>query len=146
MDRSVTIRDCTEADLVEVIRIQEAILQKSVAPDWIKLINYQLTKPEGISLVAVCDGAVVGFFFGDVKHGDFGLESSGWIEMFGVNPRHMGEGVGRALAREAFNRFRNREVTDIYTAVQWDSGDLLAFFKRIGFNLSDFINLKLKLD
>ena len=146
MRSEIEIRELRKEDLEDVLRIQEAIIQKKVAPDWFNLVNRQLSKPEGISLSAVREGRVIGFFFGDVKHGDFGLEHSGWIEMFGVDPKAMGEGVGRALARAAFDRFRELGIYDIYTTVRWDSGDLCAFFKRIGFSLSNFINLKTRLD
>ncbi|MFH1090767.1 MAG: GNAT family N-acetyltransferase [Pseudomonadota bacterium] len=129
-----------------MVRIQEAIVQRSVAPNWINLVKLHLAKHEAVSLVAELKGEVIGFFFGQVKHGDFGLEHSGWIEMFGVNPKVMGQGVGRALAQAAFSRFRELGVKDIYTAVRWDYGDILAFFKSIGFNLSDFINLKTRLE
>ena len=128
-----------------MVRIQEAIIQRNVADYWINLVKLQLQKPEGISLVAESDGAVVGFFFGDIKHGEFGLEHSGWVVMFGVHPKHMGKGIGRTLAQAAFQEFRSKNVLDIYTAVSWDSGDLWPFQKR-RFDLSNFINLKAKLE
>lgn len=146
MSLSVKIRQMVVEDLESVVRIQENILQRPVASGWNNLVRLQLAKAEGISLVAVNNDQVIGFFFGDVKHGDFGLEHSGWIEVFGVTPKFMGEGVGRALAEAAFERFRELGVKEIYSAVRWDYGDLLAFFKNIGFSLSDFITLKARLD
>jgi len=146
MRTDLEIRPIKPEELDDVMRIQEAIIQKKISPDWINVVKVQLTKSEGIGLAAVREGEVIGFFFGEVKHGAFGLEHSGWIEMFGVNPKFMGQGVGRALAQAVFDRFRERGIKDIYTAVRWDSGDLLAFFKEIGFTLSNFINLKAKLE
>jgi len=146
MRTDLEIRSIKPEELEEVLKIQEAVIRKKVSPDWINVVKVQLSKPEGIGLAALREGEVIGFFFGEVKHGAFGLEHSGWIEMFGVNPKFMGQGVGRALAQAVFDRFRERGIRDIYTAVRWDSGDLLAFFKEIGFNLSNFINLKAKLD
>ena len=35
---------------------------------------------------------------------------------------------------------------DIYTSVRWDSTDLLSFFKTLGFQRSDFINLHKSLE
>jgi GNAT superfamily N-acetyltransferase len=146
MDANVEIRVFKSEDVNAVVGIQEAIIQRKVAPDWLNLVRLQLAKEDAVSLIAEKDGEVIGFFFGEIKHGHYGVENSGWIEMFGVNPKHMGEGVGRALASEAFNRFKGRGVTEIYTAVKWDFGDLLAFFKKIGFSLSDFISLKTTLE
>ena len=146
MSVHVDIRPITSEDVETVVQIQEAIIQRKVAPDWINLVKLQLDKPEGVGLVAVSGSEVIGFMFGQIKHGDFGLEHSGWIEMFGVNPKAMGQGVGRALAQAAFDWFRQSGILNIYTAVRWDSGDLLAFFKSIGFSLSNFINLKTRLE
>lgn len=143
---NIEIRPITGEDIEHVVAIQEAIIQRKVVPGWVNMIKIQVAKPEGIFLVAEREGSVIGFMFGDVKHGDFGLEHSGWIEAFGVNPKAMGMGVGRALAQAAFDEFKKRGIQDIYTAVSWDSGDLLAFFKKIGFNLSNFINLKTRLE
>jgi len=145
MPADLEIRSIKPEDLEDVVQIQEAIIRKKVSPDWINVVKVQLTKSDGIGLAAVHQGEVIGFFFGEIKHGAFGLEHSGWIEMFGVNPKFMGRGVGRSLAQAVFDRFRERGIKDIYTAVRWDSGDLLAFFKEIGFTLSNFINLKAKL-
>ena len=146
MNKRLELRSCCEEDLKEIVEIQRDILNGHLAPNWIDLVRLQLGKPEGVSLVAVREGRVIGFFCGQVKHGDFGLEHSGWIEMFGVNPKYMGHGVGQALARAAFDCFREQGVTDIYTAVAWDSGDLSAFFQSIGFSRSSFISLRRKLD
>jgi len=44
------------------------------------------------------------------------------------------------------DRFQERGIRDIYSAVRWNSGDLLVFLKEIGFTLSNFINLKAKLE
>ena len=146
MTGELIIRPTEKDDLETVVRITEGIIQRKVAPNWSNLVTLQLAKPEGVCLVAEKNGEVIGFIFGDVKHGDFGLEHSGWIEMFGVDPRVMGRGVGRALAQAAFQKFREAGVREIHTAVRWDSGDLLAFFKDIGFSLSNHLNLRTRLE
>lgn len=146
MNAEVEIRTAQNDDLKGMILIQEAILQKKVAPEWVNMVTKHLAKPDSVSLVAVSHHDVMGFLLGEVHHGFFGLEQSGWIGMFGVDPKMMGQGVGRSLAQGAFSRFKAMGVLDIYTAVRWDSGDLLAFFKEIGFTLSNFINLKTRLE
>lgn len=146
MGSELEIRQLNEEELEMVVRIQEAITQKPVSREWRNLLKLNFSKPEGIDLVAVRDGEVVGYMHAQVRRGDFGLEKSGWIEMFGVAPKVMGEGVGRALADASMKELEKRGIKDIYTAVRWDSGDILAFFKKIGFNLSDFINLKIHLE
>ncbi|MBU4605168.1 MAG: GNAT family N-acetyltransferase, partial [Proteobacteria bacterium] len=87
---------------------------------------------------------VLGFILGEIKIGGFGTELSGWLELVGVEPDNMGSGVGASLVEALFGALRERGVQEIYTAVRWDSGDMLAFFKKLGFDQSAFINLRLK--
>ena len=101
--------------------------------------------PEGVGFVAVRTGKVVGFVIGAVKGEGFGLRQSGWIEVVGVDPQAMGEGIGKTMLDALFQAFRSRGVTDVHTAVRWDAVDLVSFFKSVGFGRSDFINLIRKL-
>lgn len=92
-------------------------------------------------LVAMTENRVVGFIVGCIKDRGFGVERTGWIELLGVAPGCMGEGIGKRMGEYMLNYFRKEGVKRIYTSVKWDSGDLIAFFKSIGFDKSDFINL-----
>jgi ribosomal protein S18 acetylase RimI-like enzyme len=78
--------------------------------------------------------------------GGFGIEKSAWIAMFGVDPKFMGQGIGKKLAEEVFAFYRHKGITNIHTSVRWDSTDLLSFFKTLGFDRSEFINLRRVLD
>ena len=84
---------------------------------------------------------VLGFIVGAIKDWGFGLERAGWIEMVEVDPKYMGQGVGKELGRSLLSSFKNVGITEVYTSVRWDSGDLIEFFKSIGFKKSSFINL-----
>ncbi len=99
--------------------------------------------PEGC-LVAVQGDQVVGFIMASQKHWGFGLVTSGWIELVGVHPNHMGSGVGKALGEAILAHFEDQDIGDVYTAVKWDYADLITFFKSIGFGRSEFINLRYK--
>jgi ribosomal protein S18 acetylase RimI-like enzyme len=61
--------------------------------------------------------------------------------MVEVDPKYMGQGVGKELGRSLLSSFKNVGITEVYTSVRWDSGDLIEFFKSIGFKKSSFINL-----
>ena len=95
-------------------------------------------------IVAEKDTKVAGFIIGFIKEWGFGVERSGWIEMIEVDPKHMGEGIGQTLGEALIHFFKNEGIKEVYTTVEWDSGDLIAFFKSIGFDKSSFINLKIK--
>jgi len=144
--RGIKIRKVGVEDVPEVVAIQESILQKKVSKKWIQKVEGHLKKHEGAGFVALKDGQVVGFIIGEIKGEGFGLEQSGWIEVVGVHPRQMGVGIGRILAEKLFSFFKKEGIRDIHTAVPWDAGDMLSFFKAIGFDRSLFINLRKHLD
>ena len=92
--------------------------------------------------MAVIDGKVVGYMISYIIFGGFGLEKSAWIATLGVDPKFMGQGIGKKLAEEIQAVYQEKGINDIYTSVRWDSVDLLSFFKTLGFDRSNFINLR----
>jgi ribosomal protein S18 acetylase RimI-like enzyme len=146
MGRKIRIRMIRAEDISEIVSIQESILQKRVSKKWIKKVEDRLRRRGAVGFVASKEGQGVGFIIGEIKGEGFGLEESGWIEVVGVHPRHMGVGIGRILAEKLFAFFKRERVRDIHTAVRWDAGDMLSFFKAIGFDRSPFINLRKHLD
>ena len=146
MSKGIKIRKIGADNLPEMVAIQEAILQKKVSKKWIQMVEVRLRKQGTVGFVASLDHRVVGFIIGEIKGESFGLEQSGWIEVVGVHPGHMGTGIGRILAEKLFEFFEKKGIRDIYTTVRWDAGDMLSFFKAIGFDRSPFINLIKHLD
>ena len=146
MAKGIKIRKIKAEDVSQIVAIQESILQKKVSKKWIQMVKDHLRKQKGVGFVALKDAAVVGFIIGEIKGEGFGLEQSGWIEVVEVHPRQMGVGIGRALAEKLFEFFKKKGIRDIYTAARWDAGDMLSFFKAIGFDRSTFINLIKHLD
>ena len=142
MGKGIKIRKIGTEDVPEIVGIQESILQKKVSKKWIQMVEGHLKKQEALGFVASKDKRVVGFIIGEIKGEGFGLEQSGWIEVVGVHPSQMGIGIGRILAEKLFDFFKKEGIRDIYTTVLWDAGDMLSFFKAIGFDRSPFINLK----
>jgi ribosomal protein S18 acetylase RimI-like enzyme len=146
MGKGIKIRKIRAEDVSEIVAIQESILQKKVSKKWVQMVEHRLKKQEALGFVALKDGGVVGFIIGEIKGEGFGLEQSGWIEVVGVHPRQMGVGIGRILAEKLFTFFKKEGIRDIHTSVRWDAGDMLSFFKAIGFDRSPFINLRKHLD
>jgi len=144
--KGVRIRKIGTDNIPEMVAIQEAILQKKVSKKWIQMVKARLKKQEAVGFVASMDDRVAGFIIGEIKGESFGLEQSGWIEVVGVHPGHMGVGIGRILAKKLFEFFKKKGIRDIYTTVRWDAGDMLSFFKAIGFDRSPLINLRKHLD
>lgn len=142
MQRGARIRRIRVEDISGIVSIQESILQKKVSRRWVRMVEEHIKKQESVGFVALRDNRVVGFIIGEIKGEGFGLEQSGWIEVVGVDPRHMGMGIGRMLAKNLFSFFKKEGIRDIHTTVRWDAGDMLSFFKAIGFDRSPFINLR----
>ena len=71
-----------------------------------------------------------------------GMAKSAWIATLGVDPNCMGQGIGASLAEEIFKYYKTQGIENVYTSVRWDSTDLLSFFKTLGFDRSNFINLR----
>jgi len=72
----------------------------------------------------------------------FGIAKSAWIATLGVDPDFMGQEIGASLAEEIFSYYKTQGIENVYTSVRWDSTDLLSFFKTLGFDRSNFINLR----
>lgn len=142
---SVHIRPANRDDLAAIIEIQETITQQSTSQLWRDQLAEALGRDFSRCLAAEENGQVVGFIVSEVKVGVFGAERSVWLNHVGVSPRKMGCGVGRSLGEALIKQLTEEGVERVYTAVRWDSGDMLSFFKALGFDRSNFINLTRRL-
>ena len=143
---NLLIRRLEARDADDISRIQEAITKQPGTIDYHTVVEPEARKEDGVSFVAELDGKVVGYMITYIIYGGFGLEKSAWVGLFGVDPRYMGRGIGKMLAREVFDVFRKIGIINVFTSVKWDSTDLLSFFKSLGFGRCDFINLEKILD
>jgi ribosomal protein S18 acetylase RimI-like enzyme len=138
----IKLRRLTAKDIPQIIAIHGAVTKKKASRRWAQqMVKDHLRKQEGVGFVAEKEGQVVGFIIGEMKGEGFGLDKSGWLELIMVHPRHMGAGIGYAMARKLFDYFRRRGIRDVHTSVLWDAVDMLSFFKSLGFDRSTFINL-----
>jgi predicted N-acetyltransferase YhbS len=138
---NLRIRNIETGDAEAIRRIQGAITKSPVTTDFGQIIRDQKQEGRDASFVAELDGKIVGYMISYTVYAGFGLDKSAWIATLGVDPRFMGQGIGRQLAEAVFHAYREMGVRHILTSVRWDSADLLSFFKTLGFDRSDFINL-----
>ncbi len=143
---SFLIRNIQIEDADDIGRIQTSITKSPVEIDFRQVIEEQAQRDKDASFVAEIDGRVAGFMISYIVYGGFGLEKSAWIATLGVDPKFMGRGIGKKLAEEILAVYRGMGINDIYTSVRWDSVDLLSFFKTLGFDRSNFINLRKELE
>ncbi len=145
---NITVRPMVEKDINQAADIHRRVVREGLGQG----INYTIEdlfisfikKSPDTCLVAETEDKVAGFIIGEIKEWGFGLERSGWIEMIEVDPKHMGGGIGKALGEDLIKHFKEKGIKEVYTSVKWDSADLIAFFKSVGFDKSSFINLKYK--
>jgi len=138
----ILIRKMREDDVDEVSRIDAAITKAPSRLNFKPIVAEATRKDSNASLIAEIRGKVVGFMISIITAGIFGTEKVAWISMFGVDPKYMGQEIGKSLAKGIFDYYEEKGVKKIYTSVRWDSTDLLSFFKAIGFERSNFINLR----
>ncbi len=142
MEKELKIRRITLNDAEDIQRIIRAISGDTSEIDFGKVINHNYGDEESkISIAAEINGRVAGFMISNILYAGFGLDRSAWIVNLGVDPDLMGQGIGKKMAEEIFEIYRKRGIKHIYSSVMWDSIDLLSFFKTLGFERSNFINL-----
>ena len=139
---NISIRKLEKRDAEEISRINDVITKSALKDEIRKTVEKSSERSGELSLVAEAEGKVVGYMITYLLVGGFGMKKSAWIALFGVDPKYMGEGIGKALAKEVFEFYEAKGIKDIYTSVRWDSTDLLSFFKALGFDRSNYINLR----
>ena len=146
MEDTVNIREITLNDAEAIQNIRRAISEDDAEVNFVKIIEQQIYEDSGkSSLVAQINGVVVGYMISTCLYAGFGIKKSAWIMAIGVHPDFMGQGIGLKLARKICDVYKEKGVKHIYSSVVWDSTDVLSFFKKLGFERSEFINLKKKL-
>ena len=136
------IRPLKVNDADAITEIYAAITRRSMEPDFKRVVEGHAQNGEGACFVAEHGGKVVGFMISYILTAGFGETKSAWIATVGVNPDYMGQGIGAEMARKIFEIYKAAGIEKVYTSVRWDSTDLLSFFKTLGFDRSEFINLK----
>ncbi len=131
---TVAIRPLNELDLDDVVAIDEKISGRYRPEVWERRVGYYLRRDPEASVVAEADGRVVGFMFGEVRSGEFGLEEpTGWIEVLGVDPECRGRAAGRRMAEAMLEHFRARGAVKVRTLVDAEMDEIGGFFRALGF-------------
>jgi ribosomal protein S18 acetylase RimI-like enzyme len=143
---NLIIRRLKKEDAEAICEIYLAITRTTSIDDFRKILSSQDQKNEDASFVAEINGKLIGYLISYTLIGGFGIAKSAWVANLGVHPKHMGQKIGEKMAEETFRHYRKNGIKDIYTSVRWDSVDLLSFFKTLGFDRSNFINLKRNLE
>ena len=130
----VRIRCLEDTDLGAITAIDEKIGGSYRPEVWEGRMAYYSRRDPDASLVAEVGGRVVGFMFGEIRSGEFGMEEpTGWIEVLGVDPAARGQAVGRRLAESMTEYFERSGATAVRTMVDSDMVEIERFFESLGF-------------
>ncbi len=133
----VRIRRLRAGDVDAVVSIERRITGSRRTSALGRYLRQALRTREGICLVAEVDGEAVGFLVGDVRPWEFGEDREvAWVKVVGVDPRHQGEGLGRRMGEQFLKELKRKGIRRVKTLVEWDSGDLVAYFQSLGFDRS----------
>jgi ribosomal protein S18 acetylase RimI-like enzyme len=146
----LVLRPLRESDIPSIVTIDERISGRAKPLYWrSKLSRFLLQRPVApetedalLARVAELDGEVVGFVIGEIRRWEFGLPFCGWITALGIDPEHQQLGIGRRLLAELLDYYRDKELREIRTIVEWPDGDLLKFFHSMGFARGPFVELQ----
>jgi len=161
-DLAIAIRPLLPEDLPRILQIEERLqrlrritLPSPTVPDWEderpafqQTIEYHLECGDpALCMGAELDGELVGYILGEVRLWEFGGgEKTGWIKILAVDPDHQRRGIGRRLGEELLEQFRRRGIRRVRTLVDSYSGELIAYFRSLGFQVLSMLPLELSMD
>ena len=142
-------------DLKDILRIEEKVRkQKNGKLEGIKerkyvkeQATYHLEQGDPImNLGAEIDGKFVGFVFADTRLWEFGRgEKVAWIKMLEIDPDYQGRGIGHKLINTLISHFKRKKIKKVRTLIDWYEGDLISYFKSLGFNMLNMVPLEKEL-
>lgn len=140
-------------DLEDILQIEERIekeqnLEKTRRMEYLKeTAIYHLQHGDPLmNLGAEIDGKLVGFVLAETRLWEFGRgEKTGWIKVLGIDPEYQGRGIGRKMGETLLNHFRRKNIKKVRTLVDWYEGNLISYFKSLGFDILNMIPLEKEL-
>ena len=150
----VKIQPLSLDNIKDIVRIEKRIegklgLINEERMEYLKeATRYNIERSDPMmSLGAELDENIVGFIIGEIRIWEFGIaEKTGWIRILGVDPDFQRRGIGRKLGEALLEHFKRRGIKRIRTMAEWYTGDLISFFKSLGFNMLNMIPLEKELN
>ena len=141
---SPVIRKMVPSDLDRVVEIDIKVLEKPRPEYWETKLEIVEKRSQVSALVAQLDEKVVGFIIGGASRWEYGVpENIGWIDTIGVDPDYQRKGIAKILFAQMAKDLKKVGVDTITTFVNRRDPLLLNFFKALGFQKGDMINLEL---
>jgi len=150
----VKIRPLTLQDIPAILNIETQIANtlgidgKERMEHLEETANYHIEQGDPLlCLGAEIEGKLVGFIIAETRLWEFGRgEKTGWIKVLGVDPQYQGRGIGRKLGEELLAHFKRNGIRRVRTLVDWYEGELISYFKALGFEILNMIPLEKRLE
>ena len=142
------VRPMASDDLREIVRIDRGITGRDRG-DYIaaRLAEAMDDSAIRVSLTARREGAIVGFVMARADLGDYGrAEPVAVIDTLGVDVGHSRRQVGQALLEQLFTNLAALQIERVETQVNSTQLPLLAFFQQSGFQPSQRLAFKRRVD
>jgi GNAT superfamily N-acetyltransferase len=140
----VVVRPLEPFDVDSIVAIDEKLSGQARKDYWRRRLEIAGLRPPWMSVVAETDGRLVGFLFGWVGESEFGIpQSTGWVDLIGVDPAYRGRGVARALLDRFVQSGRElRALERVATLIDLGQVDIREFFLRQGFQPGRMVQLE----
>lgn len=156
----VTVRPLESGDLDRIVDIEKQLQRirrqgeetglshEEQIANFTRTVEHHLAgdgRGESVGLGAETPEAddLVGFVMGEVRMWEFGgAQRTGWIEILAVDPTFQRKGVGRRLGEAILDEFRRHEVRRVRTLVDAYSGELIAYFRSLGFDVIPMLSME----
>ncbi len=147
---TANIRILSMDDLEDIVRIEEKIekelnIEQAGRTEFLReTATHHLQQDDPLlNLGAEIAGKLVGFVFAEIRPWEFGRgERTGWVKVLGVDPEYQGRGIGRKLGETLMAHFKRKNIKKIRTLVNWYEGNLISYFKSLGFDILNMIPLE----
>ena len=132
------VRPLSRTDLERVIAIDSGHVGEPRRRFFEKRLAHAKQHPEDFVHVGVVrNGALVGFAFARILHGEFGREQAiATLDAVGVEHDSQARGVGRALMDGLTKIMRQKAVHLLQSQAEWTNHALMRFFDASGFGLA----------
>jgi GNAT superfamily N-acetyltransferase len=140
----VVVRPVEPPDVDAIVAIDEKLSGSTRKEYWQRRFEIASLRPPWMSIVAETDGRLVGFLFGWIGESEFGIpESTGWVDLIGVDPAYRGRGIAHALLDRFIQSGRElRALGRVATLIDLGQGDIREFFLRQGFQPGRMVQLE----
>ena len=140
----VVVRPLELPDVDAIVAIDEKLSGQTRKDYWGRRLEIASLRPPWMSIVAETDGRLVGFLFGWIGESEFGIpESTGWVDLIGVDPPYRGRGVAHALLDRFVQSGRElRALARVATLIDLGQVDIREFFLRQGFQPGRMVQLE----